>query len=275
MLTIYRKQLQKTWLFWILPIGLLVAMALLLIYIWPDYEPIMAEFEAVLADNPIFAALLGEGTLNLGISSFEGFASVEMFMVADIVFMALILLFGTMAIAREADSGTLDVFLSYPVPRWKFLLEKLLAFITLTLAFPIGVWAVIAVGAEGLNIDFNSEAFLIALLGKWVVYMVFTCITLLCSVIFMETTKTLGSAGLIIGASWIFERFGGLIRTASAETADILQGVSLFHYLDGGVVLNTLMNNRDFPLDELALVLAVGIGALLGALFLFRKREFK
>jgi len=273
-LTIYKKQLQKTWLFWTVPIALLVAMALLLIWIWPDYEPIMKQFETVLEDNPVFAALLGEGTLDLGISSFEGFASVEMFMVADIVFMALILLFGTMSIAREADSGTLDIILSYPVPRWEFLLEKLLAFITLTLSFPILVWGVIHVGAVSLSVDFNSEAFLLALLGKWIVYMVFACITLLCSVIFMETTKTLSSAGLIVGGSWIFERFGGLIRAASEETADILQGVSLFHYLDGGAVLNKLINNGDFPVDELILILTIGIAVLLAALFLFQKREF-
>ena len=90
----------------------------------------------------------------------------------------------------------------------------------------------------------------------------------------METTKTLSSAGLIVGGSWIFERFGGLIRAASEETADILQGVSLFHYLDGGAVLNKLINNGDFPVDELILILTIGIAVLLAALFLFQKREF-
>ncbi|MFX0208959.1 MAG: ABC transporter permease [Candidatus Hodarchaeota archaeon] len=270
MLTIYKKQLQKTWLFWILPIALLVAMALLVVGIWPEYEPIMKQFEVAFEDNPLFASLLGESA----IGSFEGFVSIEMFIVADFIFMGLIILVGTMAIAREADSGTLDVILSYPVPRWKFLLEKLLAIITLSVTFPIVIWGVVAVGAAALSIEFESEAFLLAIVGKWIVYMVFTCITLLWSVIFMETTKTLGSAGLIIGGSWIFERFGGLIRTASEETADIIQGISLFHYLDGPTVMKALMNNDPFPLDELALVLAIGIGALLAALFLFQKREF-
>ncbi|MFX0208960.1 MAG: ABC transporter permease [Candidatus Hodarchaeota archaeon] len=270
MLTIYKKQIQKTWLFWILPITLLVAMALLVVWIWPEYEPILIQMEEAFKDNPLLDAFFGESDLG----SFEGFVTVEMFIMADILFMALIVLVGTMAIAREADSGTLDVILSYPVSRWKFLLEKLLAIITLSVTFPIFVWGGVAVGAAALSIKFHSEAFLLALLGKWIVYMVFTCITLLCSVIFMDTTKTLGSAGLILGGSWIFDRFGALIRNASEETADILQGVSLFHYLDGSNVMNTLMNRGDFPLDELVLVLAIGIGALLAALFLFQKRQF-
>ncbi|UCG89951.1 MAG: hypothetical protein JSU57_05675 [Candidatus Heimdallarchaeota archaeon] len=179
----------------------------------------------------------------------------------------------------------------------KKILFIVLAIITLSLIFPILVWGSIVVGVEILNasgtlqrpIDFKSEAFLIALLGKWLVFMAFTCITLLCSVIFMETTKTLGSAGLIVGGSWILERFGGLIRTASAETADIIQGISLFHYLEGTKVMNGLINNENFdyyypvieldlsyayPFPELVLVLAIGIGALLLALFLFQKRQF-
>jgi ABC-2 type transport system permease protein len=245
-------------------------MALLVVGIWPDYEPILTQIEDVFAENPLFASFLGESS----IGSFEGFVSVEMFIVADFIFMGLIVLAGTMAIAREADSGTLDVFLSYPVPRWRFLLEKLLAIITLSVTFPILVWGVIHVGAIFLKVDFESEAFFIAIFGKWVVYMVFTSITLLCSVIFMETTKTLGSAGLIIGGSWVLERIGGLIRTASEETADIMQGISLFHYLDGPTVMNALMANEAYPFDELLLVLAIGIGALLAALFLFQKREF-
>jgi ABC-type transport system involved in multi-copper enzyme maturation permease subunit len=172
--------------------------------------------------------------------------------------------------------------LSFPVPRWKFLLEKLLAIITLSATFPFLVWGSVVVGVEVLNMNpdiepvvFKSEAFLIAILGKWLVYVVFTIITILCSVIFMETTKTLGSAGLIVGGSWTFERFGGLIRTASTEVADVIQGVSLFHYLDGATVLKAMMKSEPYPVAELGLVLLVGILALTASLVLFWRREFK
>ncbi|MFW9854708.1 MAG: ABC transporter permease [Candidatus Thorarchaeota archaeon] len=271
MFTIYKKQLEKTWLFWIIPIVFLMAMALLVVGIWPDYEPILAQFQELIATNPLLASILGESD----IGSFEGYVGVELFIVGDFVFMVLVLLVGTMAIAREADSGTLDVILSYPVPRWQFLLEKLLAIITLSAAYPILIWGIVAVGAAAFNIQFDSEAFFIALLGKWIVYIVLTCITILCSVIFMDTTKTLGSAGLIVGGSWIFERFGGLIRTASPEVADLMQGVSLFHYLDGATVMKALMNNEAYPVAELGLVLVVGILALSGSLLFFWRREFK
>lgn len=277
MLTIYKKQLQKTWIFWILPVILLVGMALLVVFIWPDYAPILEQFDIIFADNPLFASLLGESSM----SSFEGFVGIELFIVSDFVFMVLILLVGAMAIAREADSGTLDVILSYPVPRWKFLLEKLFAIITLSLSYPIFIWGSVAMGViilngmdPNLDLEFNNLAFFLALLGKWIVYMVFTCITILCSVIFMDTTKTLGSGGLIVGGSWIFERFGGLIRMANEEIADIIQGVSLFHYLDAATVMNAIIAGEEYPFGELFLVLFIGIVALGLALVLFWKREF-
>ena len=297
MLTIYKKQLQKTWLFWLLPILLLGSLALLVIIIWPDYAPILEQFDAVIESNSIFASLVGESA----IGSFEGFVGIELFIVGDFVFIILILLFGTMAIAREADSGTLDIILSYPVPRWRFLLEKLFAIITLSIIFPFLIWGITALGAAviietGVETttgapaltEFNNEAFLIALIGKWLVYMAFTCITILCSVIFMDTVKTLSSSGLIVGGSWILERFGGLIRSANEEVADILQGVSLFHYLDGASVMNAIMHDDAtlilpigndvllffFPVHELLIVLLVGIIALLAALIIFQKREF-
>jgi cytochrome c-type biogenesis protein CcmH/NrfF len=73
MLTIYKKQLQKTWLFWILPIILLILMALLVVFIWPDYAPILRQFQSLLENNPFLSAILGESD----IGSFEGFVSIE------------------------------------------------------------------------------------------------------------------------------------------------------------------------------------------------------
>lgn len=274
MFAIYKKQLQKTWFFWFLPIIFIVALAFYMVLIWPEFEPLVEEIQELL-ENPLYETIIGKASVELGITSFEGLISMEMFIVSDIIFIALILLFGTMIVVREVDSGTLDIMLSYPVPRWKFLLEKLLTFITVTLSFPILTWIVTALGAAAYNIEFNNEAFFWSLLGRWILYMTLTCIVILCSIIFMDTMKTLGSAGLILGGSFILERLGGLVRPASEETADILQDMSLFHYLDGAAIMNALMENKGFPLEELAIILIIGFITLLVSLVLFQTREFK
>ncbi|MHA1917673.1 MAG: ABC transporter permease subunit [Candidatus Ranarchaeia archaeon] len=274
MLTIYMKQIRKTWSFWILPILLLVGMAFLLVSLWPEYEPLMQEMQEIL-EHPLYQAIIGEATFDIGITSFEGFLTMDLFILSDFVFIALTIQHGTTNIAGEANSGTLDLLLSYPVPRWRFLLKKLLAVITLTLTFPILVWGTITLSATALNIGFNSIALLFALFAKWILYITLTCIVFLCSVIFMDSSKTLGSAGVIIGGSYILERIGGLIRAASERTADTLQGISIFHYLDAGTVMNAIMDNEGFPLNELGILITIGTITLLTALVLFQKREFK
>lgn len=274
LITIYKKHIQKTWLFWLLPIILLIVLSLYMVVLWPTFEPLAEDLQEFL-ENPLYQAILSEGSFELGIASFEGLLSIEIFLVGDLIFLGLILLFGTMIVAREVDTGTLDIILSFPVPRWRFLLEKFLAFITVTLTFPILTWLATALGAMAYGIDFNSEAYFLGLFGRWILYMTLTCIVILCSIIFMDTTKTLGSAGLILGGSFILERLGGLVRTASEETADILQGISLFHYLDGSTIMNAILDNNGFPLEELILVLLIGFMALLASLMLFQTREFK
>ena len=248
-------------------------MSLLMVWIWPEFEPLVQDIQELL-EHPLYEAILGEASVELGITSFEGLISLELFILSDFIFIALIVQFGAMSIAGEANSGTLDLIMSYPIPRWRFLLEKLLAAITLMLAYPLFMWGVTTAGASALNIEFNNQAFLMALLAKWTLYTTLTCIAILCSVIFMDSTKTLGSAGLILGGSFMLERLGGLIRPASETIADLLQGISLFHYLDGVAVMNAVMNDEVFPLNELGLVVTIGIVALVAALVLFRKREF-
>lgn len=250
----------------------MVALALLMTFLWPDFAPYVETLETLL-EQPLYVALLGEETL--GLTSLEGLIAMELFVVGDIVFVALILLFGVVSIAREVDSGTLDFMLSYPVPRWKFLLEKLLAFITVTLGYPVLTCAAAILGAIIIGEDFNSGAFLIALLGRWLLYITLTIIVILCSLIFMESSKTLGLAGLILGGSYIAKVLGGLVGMANPETADVLQGISLFYYLDGSAVMKAVMSNEAYPLAELAVLLAVGITALIASLALFQKREFK
>jgi hypothetical protein len=146
--------------------------------------------------------------------------------------------------------------------------------ITLTLAYPLLVWGVTVWGVTGLNIEFNSNAFLLGLAGKWILYVAFACIVMFCSVVFMDPAKARGSSGFILVGSFMLERIGGLIRAANTELADLLQGASLFHYLDGSTIMNAVINDELLPLGDIGLVVTIGLVVLLGALVLFQNREF-
>ncbi|MFX0182125.1 MAG: ABC transporter permease subunit [Candidatus Hodarchaeota archaeon] len=240
MLSIYTKQIRKNWLIWFLPILVLAGFSLLMVALWPSFEDYMAGFGDLL-EQPFYKALLPEGA---DFTSVEGFLAMEIFTIADIFFMAVILLFGIQIVNREVDSGTLDFMLSFPVPRWRFILEKVFAFITVTFSFPVFSAGIAIVGAEILGVELQphgGEAFFLALVGKWLLYFTMTCVVILISVIFMDTGKTLAFGGLFVGGSYLLKTIGGLVTASDPDLADLLQGASFYHYLDGGRIMNKVI----------------------------------
>ncbi|MHA1541759.1 MAG: ABC transporter permease subunit [Candidatus Hodarchaeales archaeon] len=281
MFTIYFKQIRKNWFSWSLVSIVMAVFSLFMVLIWPSFEPYVDMLVEML-ELPLYRAILGEG---LSMTSLEGLLSMELFIMADIFFMGLILLFGIQCIPREVDSGSLDFMLSFPVPRWRFLLEKLAAFITVTISYPILTAAGAILGVVVIGVEFQSnglEAFVLGLFGRWVLYVTLTCLVILLSVIFMDTGKTLTFGGLLLGGSFLLDTLGGLVMMADAAMGELIQGMSLYFYLDGSAIMDKIINEglSGFPLGEFVLILAIGIGALLASLVIFdnpigQKREFK
>ncbi len=282
MLNIYTKQIRKNWFAWSLISIIMAAFSLLMVAIWPSFEPYVETLQTML-EMDFYAALLGEG---MSLTSVEGLLSMELFIMADIFFMGLILLFGIQCIPREVDSGSLDFVLSFPVPRWRFLVEKLAAFITVTLSFPILTTAGAILGVIVIpGIEFQSyglEAFFLALFSRWVLYITLTCLVILISIIFMDTSKTLTFGGLLLGGSWILDTLGGLVKLADATMGDQIQRISLYFYLEGPTIMGKVIDKglSGFPLGELVLMLAIGVVAIFLSLVIFdnpirQKREFK
>ncbi|MFX1538825.1 MAG: ABC transporter permease, partial [Promethearchaeota archaeon] len=240
MLSIYIKQIRKNWLIWFLPILALTGLTLLMVVLWPSFEEYVAGFGDLL-DQPFYKALLPEGA---DLTSVEGFLAMEIFTVSDIFFMALILLFGIQIVNQEVDSGTMDFMLSFPVPRWRFILEKVFAFITVTFSFPVLSAGIAIVGAAIVGVElqpYGAEAFFLALVGKWLLYFTMTCVVILISVIFMDTGKTLAFGGLFVGGSYLLKTVGGLVTASDPDLSNLLREASFYHYLDGGRIMNKVI----------------------------------
>ena len=86
----------------------MTAFSLLMVLIWPSFEPYVAMIQEML-ELPIYQAILGE---SMTLTTLEGLLSMELFIMSDIFFMGLILLFGVQCIPREVETGSLDFVLS-------------------------------------------------------------------------------------------------------------------------------------------------------------------
>ncbi|MHA1977643.1 MAG: ABC transporter permease [Candidatus Hodarchaeales archaeon] len=284
MLEIYTKQLHKKWLAWSAISFVTAGFSLLMVALWPGFEPYVEALQQML-ELPFYEAILGETS---GLTSVEGLLTMELFILSDIFFMGVILLFGIQCITREVDSGSLDFMMSFPVSRRRFLIEKFLAFLTVTASYPILTAGGAVLGALIIpGIEFQPRglmAFFLGLSSRWVLYMTLTAIVVLISVIFMDTGKTLGFGGLLLGGSFLLDILAGLFSIAEGmETvADLLQYSSFYYYLDGLEITDKIIKEGYgvFPLGQLVFIAVIGVLAILGALLIFdnpfgQKREFK
>ncbi|MFX1514082.1 MAG: ABC transporter permease subunit [Promethearchaeota archaeon] len=260
---IYQKGIRTSVISGLLPAILMMGMALMMVNIWPEFKQSAEELNKLL-EAPIYQAMLSEGMLDAGIGSYEGFMGMELFTILDLIYIVLAIFLGAGIIAREVDKKTLDINLSYPVPRWRLILEKFAVVNTYSLAIPIFLFFPIALGAIIHGEEINYLALAIALLARWLLFFTLSALSLLCATLFLRQSLSYSAAGGLVVGNYIMNAIGGLV-----ESTKILQDLSLFYYLDG----TSIWVNGSLPLVDLVIVAGVGILALLSSLVIFQKRE--
>jgi ABC-2 type transport system permease protein len=261
-LIIFRKELKKNYWLALFPLVML-GFALLMALIWPEFEKSAADFEELM-EAPIYQAMLSEGILKAGIGSFEGFFGAELFTIMDFLMMGLAIFLGAGIVAREADKKTLDIALSYPIPRWNLILGKFAAINTYNFSVIIALFIPISFMASFYGENIDHIGLILGIFGRCCVFFALSALSLLCASIFLPPRLAYGSAGAAVIGSYILMSLGGLV-----ESLEILRNLSLFYYLDG----TAIWVSGGFPLDELIIVLGVGIFALVAALAIFQRRE--
>ena len=262
-LIVYRKETRKNLVMGLLPAVVMVGFVLLIAIVWPEFKESAADFEKLM-ENPLYQAIISEGALDAGIGSFEGFFGMEIIATLDFLFMCLSVFLGANIIAREVDKKTLDITLSYPIPRWSLPLGKFAAINTYILAIPVFVFISISLVAAYYGENINYIALLLALLGRYCIFFSLSALSLLCAAIFLRPKQSYASAGAVVFGSYILMGLGGLV-----ESTKILQNLSLFYYLDA----TAIWTSGSVPLDEVFIVVGVGLLALVAALAVFQNRE--
>ena len=158
---------RKSFLFW--TIGLLLLIALY-IALYPSIKESSAEINAYIEKMPeaFRTAFLAEGA---DYSTPLGYVSSEIYsQMLPILFLFFTIGFGSAAIAGEEEKGTLDIVLSTPIRRSRFLLEKFGSLVISLLYLSIVVAVSLYFGGKLIDIDLTisqlaSGTFMLFLLG--------------------------------------------------------------------------------------------------------------
>lgn len=259
----YFKELHKSWLTAVIPIFLMSSFILLFINSWPAFK---ADINSYLErfNLPFYQTLFGSGIRQLNLATFQGALGMYMFVFSEMLLVFLSIFLGVNIVTREIDKHTLDTVLSYPFPRWQFIIQKFAVYNTYTFFLVFSILIEMPLSAMVLRESFNSVALFQALVGLWMLFFTLGAIALLCGTMFLETYKSYGAATIIIGGMWMLDRLGSVIINS-----DIIQSLSIFHYLNGGAILATGV----FPLDQAVIIGIVGLIAFISSLYIFQNRE--
>ena len=261
MLEIYFKSFKKTYYMSLIIAIIVAALVSMVISIWPEFKAESAAFRELL-NSPLYGAILGS-TVNLDIATFQGFYGMYLFIYLEMILLFLGIFYGASLISREVDKNTLDMMLSLPISRSRFLSEKFLVYISNTLMIPISAVLITYLLHFTVNEEFDTIRFMYASMAYWLLFIALGTVSLLMGTIFLDSTKSYAASGIAILSMWILERIGGLVSSLKD-----LQTVSIFHYLNGA---NILKNGLDYY--EIAIVLLFSIVCFMLALVVFNKRD--
>jgi len=157
---VYLKNLQKGWKGGVITPFFVSMLTPLIASLWPSMKEQAASY-AELLQNSIYQALLGQMGF-MDITTWQGFFYMEVGITLEFAVVFLAILIPTRIVAGEVDKNTLDVTLSYPIPRWRYLLEKFMVYLTHSLLYPAFVYvlAVVSTNTLGETMDIDRSTWL-------------------------------------------------------------------------------------------------------------------
>ncbi len=293
MVTTYLKGIKKNWLIGVIPPAFVVLFIPIIAAIWPELEAQADAFAAIL-ENEIYKVMLGDLAEGM-FTSWQGIIIMYIFVWIDFIMIFITIFMPVRLLSSEVDKRTLDVTLSYPIPRWRYLLEKYSVYVTYQILYPILVGSILIVFTEFMGEEIDPGAVFLALSGVTLKFFALGSLTFLCAVIFLKTNRAMAAAAGVVLGSYIGERIGMLVASAVETTTfdikifdlqiiqchfnigEFVASLSIFHYLTAGNIQRwvtgtweALFNNL---VPELIIVVGTGLAALVLALYIFENRE--
>ncbi|HWQ29046.1 MAG TPA: ABC transporter permease subunit [Dehalococcoidia bacterium] len=233
----------------------LALMAVLVVYVYPGYSAQLKDFQIPEA----LRGLVGDVDLATG----KGFISAEVFSWYPLILVVFAIMAGTAAVAGEEEAGTLDLVLSYPVSRSRFLLEKLAALLLALLGICALIYAGWLVSVPFVDIDVGLGELAVATLNFVPLIAFFQVFSLWAGVTLPTRGLATGAAAALAVPSY----FINYIAT-TVEAMEPLRVVSVFYHYHGTDVLT-----RGVHWGSLALLCGLYFAFAGWALVSFQRRD--
>lgn len=261
--SVFKDTMRFTWrmtLIW--GIGFAAMMALTL-----QIAPAMEGLELVELMSSMPAWMLAAAGINnpQSMATPEGLIALGVFGKLALLFAAYPVVMGLKVTSAEEKDGMMDVMLSLPLPRWRVIFEKFLA-------YTLNIGMLMALTLAGLYIGNFGVALEIDIVKLMVITVSVMPVMIFLLALTTFTGSIISKHQLVITIVTVYIMFSYAVQTVGpmvdAPWMDAVESVALFTYYN---VENTLLNGVTFWHVGLMLGLAV---ALVGASFInFERRD--
>lgn len=262
---IFWSTLRRSWrtgLYWAIGIALLGVYVIVAI---PNVDMLNQYADLVGSMPPVLMQMFGVNDVST-MATPTGFLGFAFFGYSLLVLAAYAVIAGLNVTANEEDRGILDVTLSLPIPRWRLVAERLLAYaliVVLMLTFTYAAMWIVMQGSNGLEIDPTRLLEGVAnMLPSTLLVLAFTGLA-------GTAFRTRGLAAAVATAFVIVSYFVDFLGNVASDTAaGAVRVLSFFSYYDGGDVMNT-----GLVWGNVILLLVVTAICTVGALWFFERRD--
>lgn len=260
---VFKETLRQHWqqiLWWGLGLAVLGVYTLLII---PDVD-MLEQYAGFLSTMPeAFMQLLG-------LSSAAALATPAGFIALIFGFLLLILVFwavlsGLNVTANEEDEGIMDMLLSLPIPRWRIVLEKFLAFTLLGVVIILVGCLGFLGGLQFSTMEVDRGRLLEVAFGMLPSLLFVVALTVFFSTVMRRKGTAVSIITTLIGASYVLNF---LAEAASDSIFYTLRFVSLFNYYKSESVM---LDGTNW--GHVAVLLVATVVLLAASLWAFERRD--
>ncbi|MBE0689785.1 MAG: ABC transporter permease subunit [Anaerolineae bacterium] len=262
---VFFETLRRYWrqmLYWGLAIGSLMALNVVAI---PNMDALKEMGRLLETLPPIMLQMFGATDIEY-MATPEGYLASQTFMLLLLIMGVYAIVVGLNVTANDEERGIMDNVLALPIPRWRLVLEKLLAYALMT----AGLLALIFLATWGSLLitpafQVDTGKLVLATLNGLPGALVVLAFTTLVAAVVRRKSMAMGIAAVFLVGSYLIDNLGA---AASESFLALIRPLSFHAYYDG---MNVMRNGLNVGNMTLLLVVAVVLAAL--AMFAYQRRD--
>lgn len=222
--------LRQRWvsLFWYL--FTLVAYGWMMVWYWP----LMGESYSELIDSMPPELIQAFAGADVDLTTIGGFMQTEYLGIMWIgIAGSALILFAAKAIAGEIGSGTMELLLTQPISRLRFILTRIAALLVWVVALAVATVAPIQLLGPTYDIDLPAERYALLYALAVVFMLAIGGIAFLVSAASRDGGKPAAVTGGLLGAMWVLHAIAGL-----ADFAESLEPFNLLKYWQPATIID-------------------------------------